>query len=41
VVFHPFSIQIDGTNQHCHNARDFSRFELRMGETSPKRIVFR
>ena len=24
---------IDGTNQHCHNARHFSRFKLRMGKT--------
>ena len=33
--------QLDGTNQHRHNARHFSRFELRMGETSPETIVFR
>ena len=32
---------IDGTNQHRHNARHLSRFELRMGETSPETIVFR
>ena len=29
--------RIDGTNQHRHNARHFSRFELKMDET----IVFR
>jgi hypothetical protein len=28
--------RIDGTNQHSHNARHFSRFELRMVETSPE-----
>ena len=33
--------RIDGTNQHCHNARHFSEFELRMGKTSPETIVFR
>ena len=33
--------RIDGTNQHCHKARHFSQFELRMGEISPEAIVFR
>jgi hypothetical protein len=32
---------IDGTNQHRHNARHFSGFELRMGETLPGTIVFK
>ena len=30
--------RIEDTNQHCHNARHFSQFELRMGERLPKQL---